>query len=152
MSGRISGPTRVVACAALLLASLWPGTAACADLAPLAGAYYDNLNKVNVKGGVMLPDGEAPAPSCRDPRMCGSGFKYVDGELGLEGVKVTAGVGREDFESAGRIGLSYADFRTQKLAGVEAVLWSFGLGFKLGLYKGLDHTPSRLLLGLGFEL
>ena len=121
--------------------------AASADMEPLLGVYYDNLNKVNIKGGALLYD--APADCYRPPHCGGRTYKYADAELGLEGLKLTAGKGVDEMESSARVGLSYANFHKQKLAGVETVMFAMGLSLKLGYYAGLQHTPNRFLLGLG---
>lgn len=148
MSAR--SPKRYSAFILLLAGLALPGPAAAGDILPIMAAYYDNLNKLNIKGGIMLLDAQDEGtPTCKHTPRCSDTFKYMDVELGMEGVKLTAGVGSEHFESIGRIGLSYARFRGQRLLGIEGNVWSMMLEFKLGLYRGLNGTPSRFMLGMG---
>lgn len=122
------------------------------DFSVLGGAYVDTLNKFNVKAGFILRDAHDYIPESTqhsDP------FTYADFEVGIEGTKITVGNG--DFYEGGfsRAGLSYAQLRTQDLAGFELVTSQLiaadmALSVKLGYYFGLRGTDNRLLLGLGF--
>ena len=116
------------------------------ELGGLAGAYVDTLNMVNVKGGLTLSDPFEPDPDL--PHYYGS-FHYADIELGLEGQKLTVGVGQHVGHGLDRIGLSYARIRSQDLAGLEAVVSQMSMSVKLGYYQGLEGTGNRLLLGIG---
>lgn len=127
----------------------------------LQGAYYDSLNKLNLKEGIAFLGSYTPGKYEDDIPM-----KYADIELGEEGVKGTLGMGHfvsSEFPFVIRAGLSYAHFKTQDLAGVEAVLSPgfpagmgvpipVGMSLKLGFYHGLNHTPDRFMVGLGFGI
>lgn len=117
------------------------------DIAWLAGAYVDTLNSANIKGGIVLN-----APYEYDearPHYSGS-FKYADAEVGLNGSKVSFGFGSHIGHGLDRFGLSYAQLKTQDLAGVEAVISQMGMSVKVGYYLGLSDTKDRWLIGLGF--
>ncbi len=136
--------TRIILLAACLLFS----QAGCgADTGWLLGAYADTLNKLDVKGGIAFKGAE---PNDPERRWLGPSFLYADGELGLEGVKVSAGGGHYIGHGLDRWGLSYAHFKSQDLVGLELVSSQMILSLKLGYYVGLNHTKNRLLLGAGF--
>ncbi len=136
--------TRIFVLAACLLFSP-PGR--CANIEGLAGAYADTLNKLDVKGGIAFKGAE---PNDPQRRWIGPSFLYADGELGLEGVKISVGGGRYIGHGLDRWGLSYAHFKSQDLAGVELVTSQMMFSLKLGYYVGLNHTKNRILLGAGF--
>lgn len=156
----------LIACCLLLCNAAWAEEP---QVLWLQGAYYDNLNKLNLKEGIAFLgpytpvrfDPEKPWQEDDIP------IKYADIELGGKGVKGTLGMGHyfaSEWPVIMRAGLSYAHFRTQDLAGVEAVVSGgfpvpgsdlpipVGVSFKLGLYAGLNHTPNRFMIGLGLGL
>ncbi len=117
------------------------------DISWLGAAYIDTLNKADVKVGIALKD-----PYEYDearPYYYGS-FKYVDFEVGVEGIKATFGSGSSVGHGIDRVGLSYAKMSTQDLAGVETVISQMGMSVKFGYYLGMDNTKNRWLLGIGF--
>ena len=117
------------------------------DVSWLAAGYVDTLNKVNIKGGIVLNDSYEPDEE--RPYYFGA-FKYADLEIGAEGEKLTVGVGHHIAHGLDRIGLSYAKLETQDLTGIEAVISQMGMSLKLGYYHGLNDTDNKWLLGLGF--
>lgn len=148
---------------------LLSGAAAGADAIWLQGAYFDNLNKANIKEGVLFlgkPERELTPEERAAWKSQNIPFKYADVELGVEGAKATMGIGvvtGPEIPLLPRIGLSYAHFRTQNLAGVEAVMSAgapaepgipipVGISFKVGYYVGLGGTPNRFMAGLGLGL
>jgi hypothetical protein len=125
---------------------LSPATEA-ANIAWLAGIYTDTMNKVNIKGGIVLNGREEK--SGEDGGYHSRSFNYADVEFGLEGSKITLGAGTSNFESLGRIGISYAELHGDKLAGVESVVSAMGGSFKLGYYAGLNGAADEFLIGFG---
>lgn len=116
------------------------------EISWLAGIYVDTLNKVNVKGGIVLND-EYEYDE-KQSHYFGS-FKYIDLEAGLEGNKISFGVGHHIGHGLDRIGLSYASLKQQDLAGIEAVISQMGVSVKLGYYAGLNGTSDKWLFGIG---
>jgi len=113
----------------------------------LSAAYIDTMNKVNIKAGIAF--NEPYEYSEEMPHYYGS-FKYIDFELGLEGTKVSIGKGVQAGHGIDRIGISYAKFKTQDLAGIEAIISQMGMSIKLGYYAGLEDTDDKWLVGVGF--
>lgn len=137
---------------------LFSQAAMCVDAGWLQGFYYDSMNKGNIKEGIRVGDNNST-------RHDFPNVGYADVEAGEAGQKVTVGAGWFVGETPGkypalmaRFGISYAHFRTQKLAGGEAVFSAgkehvpSGLSLKIGLYAGLHGTPSRFMVGLGFGM
>ncbi len=136
----------------------------------LQGVYYDNMNKANVKEGILftgsIPEDTRTAEEKLHWQARNIPFKYADVELGVEGAKATVGTGvltGSEIPMFARIGVSYAHFRSQNLAGMEAVysigapaqesgLFPVGLSLKIGYYLGLQGTQNRFLLGVGMGL
>lgn len=134
----------------------------------LQGVYYDSLNKLDLKEGIALLGSYTPRKFDPDKPWEEDDIPiiYTDIELGGEGVKGALGAGyfvSSEFPLTVRAGLSYAHFRTQDLAGVEGVLSPgfpaefglpvpVGMSLKLGWYRGLNHTPNRWLIGIGFGI
>lgn len=78
------------------------------------------MNRVNLKAGIALP-----VPHEYDPQLPHhyyGKFHYADVEYGLEGAKLSVGVGQYIGHGADRFGLSYARLEAQDLAGLEAVI------------------------------
>lgn len=121
-------------------------TSLSSDTSWLAGIYLDNLNKANIKGGITFNDDYEYNED--NPHYYGS-FKYSDIEIGLEGYKLSVGVGQNIGHGLDRIGLSYAWLDTQDLAGVEAIISQMGMSIKIGCYFGLDNTSDKFLIGVG---
>ncbi len=164
-------PPAVALAALLLICGLClPQAASSTDALWLQGLYYDNMNKANLKEGILFmspPEHKSPPDESHPWKPEDIPFKYADIELGMEGVKVSAGTGMitgPEIPILPRIGVSYAHLKTQDLAGIEAVAsigvpageGSFaiplGVSVKIGYYKGLNHTPNRWMIGLGFGL
>lgn len=132
---------------AIIISSLLISQAAyCADNQWLLGVYADTLNKLNVKGGFTFFETK---PGNSESFDFGS-FKYTDFEVGYEGNKVTLGAGLYSRHGLDRIGISYAQMKTQDLVGVESVMSYMGGSVKLGYYFGLNDTANRFLFGFGF--
>jgi len=108
--------------------------------------YVDTMNKANLKLGMALNDNYEYDED--RPHYYG-GFKYADFELGMEGRKITLGAGYHIGHGIDRIGISYADFEKQELAGIEAVISQMGASIKIGYYKGRHNTDNQWLLGIG---
>lgn len=138
------------------------------DAVWLQGVYYDSMNKLNLKEGVAFmgpPIEHKPRPGA-NWAFADIPFTYADVEAGAEGYKLTLGrgiVNGPEIPVLSRVGLSYAHFRTQNLAGLEAVLSAgapasegagipVGVSLKIGYYLGLAGTPNRLMIGLGMGL
>jgi hypothetical protein len=150
----------------LLTALLCAPAAHAAGAMWLQGLYYDNLNKLNLKEGVAFMGKPIEHKDAQPWPYSDIPYTYADVEAGAEGVKLTVGRGEvtgPEMPVLPRIGLSYAHFRTQNLAGIEAVLstgipateetWiPLGMSLKIGYYVGLAGTPNRLMLGLGMGL
>jgi hypothetical protein len=150
----------------LLGALLLAPRAQAADAMWLQGVYYDNMNKLSLKEGIAFMGTPIPHKDAKPWPYSDVPFTNADVEGGGEGYKLTLGRGMltgPEMPVLPRIGVSYAHFRTQNLAGVEAVFSSgipateetwvpLGFSLKIGYYVGLAGTPNRLLVGMGIGL
>lgn len=130
----------------LIFCLLFSRVSLASDITWLAAAYVDTVNSANLKAGIVFKE---PYEYTEErPHYYGS-FNYADIEVGLNGNKVSLGMGSEIGHGIDRIGLSYAHLDKQDLAGVEAVISQMGLSVKLGYYVGLDDTSNKWLIGIG---
>ena len=137
------------------------GFSSCLDITkndeyiPFVGAYYDSVNKFNLKAGLSYIINQKVSGASNDSNAsCNHGYAnliYIDYLLSEDTDALGLGWGRYFGGATYRIGISKISKHQETYKGVEGTVSVFSYSFKIGVYDKERDNDTEFLVGVGLE-